>query len=395
MTPAGPPGAGGESLEDLVGALARRYPRVAISHEWLTVPGGSEKVVTSLLDLLPGAELFVSVYDPAPWPEAIKGRAVHPSFLNRIPGSRKHYARLLPLMDRAFRSFDLDGYDLIVSSNHASAKNVRTPPGAVHVCYCHTPMRYIWEPSFLAGERLGRVGRLAFRACLPYLRRTDLRGARQPSLFIANSTVVAERIALRYGRQAKVIHPPVEVSRFLDRPREAGPDAPYLVFGRVVPYKRVDLAVAACRRMGRRLLVAGEGRDLVRVRAIAGEGATFLGRVPDEEVASLFARSRALLFPGEEDFGIVPVEAQAAGLPVIGNGNGGVRDSVVDGVGGVLYEQETVDGLCAAIERFEGMQMPEPPIRASALRFAPARFQREMAQVLLEAGEGLPQARAD
>jgi glycosyltransferase involved in cell wall biosynthesis len=367
---------------------------VAISHEWLTVPGGSEKVLISLLDLLPGADLFVSVYDPSPWPEAIKGRVVRPSFLNRIPGARRQYARMLPLMDLAFRSFDLSGYDLIVSSNHASAKNVQTPPNAVHVCYCHTPMRYVWEPSFLDGERLGHLGRLAFRASLPYLRRTDLRGARQPGLFIANSTIVAERIALHYGLEAKVVHPPVEVSRFFDRPREPGPDAPYLVFGRVVPYKRVDVAVAACRCMGRQLVVAGEGRDLTRVRAMAGEGVTFLGRVPDAEMASLFARSRALLFPGEEDFGIVPVEAQAAGLPVIGNANGGVRDSVVDGVSGVLYEQETVDGLCAAIERFEAMRMPEAPIRASAARFVPIHFQRGMACALLEAGGGAPKARA-
>ena len=374
------------SLTALAGALAARYPRSAVVHEWLTVPGGSEKVISSLLELLPAAELFVSVYDPQPWPRGIKDRTVHPSFLNRVPGASTHYSRLLPLMDAAFRSFDLSGFDLIVSSNHASAKNVRTPAGAIHVCYCHTPMRYLWDPSFLAGERLGRVGRLGFSAALPMLRRADLRGARQPHLFVANSTVVAERIAEYYGREAVVVHPPVDVARFHGVKRTAAVDAPYLVFGRVVPYKRVDLAVAACERIGRPLIVAGEGRDLERVRSMAGPGTTFLGRVPDADIPGLFASSRALLFPGEEDFGIVPVEAQAAGLPVVGNALGGVRDSVADAVSGVLYDDPSLDGLCAAIERFEGLELSENAIRANAERFGPARFQSEMTRVLLGAG---------
>jgi glycosyltransferase involved in cell wall biosynthesis len=380
------PDAGQATLSELAAALAARYPRSALVHEWLTVPGGSEKVVARLLEILPAAELFVSVYDPDPWPPEITGRPVHASFLNRIPGASTHYSWLLPLMDQAFRSFDLSGFDLIVSSNHASAKNVRTPPGSVHVCYCHTPMRYLWDPSFLAGERLGRVGSLGFAAALPWLRRADLRGARQPDLFIANSTVVAERIREYYGRDAQVVHPPVDVERFMGVPRTAAPDAPYLVFGRVVPYKRVDLAVRACERMGRPLVVAGVGRDLERVRALAGPNTTFLGRVSDEEVPGLFAGSRALLFPGEEDFGIVPVEAQAAGLPVIGNALGGVRDSVSDGESGVLYTDANLDGLCEAIERFEGLTLSEGTIRANAERFAPMRFQRAMAQALIAAG---------
>lgn len=372
---------------DLVGALAERYPRVAISHEWLTVPGGSEKVVLALLELLPHAELFVSVYDPAPWPPQITERPVHTSFLNRLPGASRHYARLLPLMDLAFRSFDLSGFDLVVSSNHAYAKNVRVPAPGVHLCYCHTPVRYVWDPSFLAGEQLGRVGRVAFSACLPYLRRADLRGAAGPDRYVANSTVVAQRIADRYQREAEVVHPPVEISRFLERPRVAGHEEPYLVFGRVVPYKRVDLAVAACERLGRQVIVAGDGRDMDRVRRVAGPHTTFAGRVSDQEVADLFARSRALLLPGEEDFGIVPVEAQAAGLPVIGNARGGVRDSVVDGETGVLYTDATLDGLCAAIERFEAIApLDEQAARRNARRFAPDVFANAITRALLDAG---------
>jgi glycosyltransferase involved in cell wall biosynthesis len=211
----------------------------------------------------------------------------------------------------------------------------------------------------------------------------DLRGSRQPDSYVANSTVVAERIALRYGREAEVVHPPVEVARFLGRARESRADAPYLVFGRVVPYKRADLAVAACERLGREVIVAGEGRDMERVRAVAGPHTTFLGRVADRDMADLFAGARALLLPGEEDFGIVPVEAQAGGLPVIGNSAGGVRDSVLDGETGVLYEDATLEGLCGAIERFEALDLDDVAVRANARRFAPDRFMRDMGRVML------------
>ncbi len=387
--------------DELRAALADRYRRVAVSHEWLTIPGGSEKVLAAILELFPHAELFTSVYDPEPWPAVITDRPVHASFLNRLPGATRHYARLLPLMDAAFRSFDLRGFDLVISSNHACAKNVRAPAQATHVCYCHTPMRYAWDPSFLATERVSPIGRLAFAAALPRLRRVDLRGAAGVDRFIANSTVVAQRIADYYKREAVVIHPPVEVERFLHRPpatdSPAGSDSPagagdgltgaqrppYLVFGRVVPYKRVDLAVQACTRLERPLIVAGDGRGLEQVRSLAGPDTTILGHVPDAHVAELFARCRALLLPGEEDFGIVPVEAQAAGLPVIANARGGVRDSVLDGETGVLYDDATVDGLCAAIERAETISFDDRALRANAAQFRPQCFTEAFASALL------------
>jgi glycosyltransferase involved in cell wall biosynthesis len=373
-------------MEALRAALAERFPRVAVSHEWLTIPGGSEKVVLAILDLLPHAEVFTTVYEPAPWPAALRDRPVHPSVLDRLPGARRHYPRLLPLMDRAFRRFDLSGFDLVISSNHACAKNVRAAPGTPHVCYCHTPMRYAWDPAFLAGERLGRVQRLAVGALLPWLRRVDRRGASGVGTFVANSSFVAGRIRAAYDRPATVVHPPVDIVRFAGAPRADG-DAPYLVFGRVVPYKRVDLAVEACVRTGRRLLVAGEGRDLDHVRALAAGHASieFLGHVPDEEVGDLFARSRALLFPGIEDFGIVAVEAQAAGLPVVGLGVGGLRESVRDGETGVLYDEPSAAGLAAAIERFEGLEFDPARLRAHASRFAPEAFAERFGRVVLGA----------
>jgi glycosyltransferase involved in cell wall biosynthesis len=359
-----------------------RYGRVAVTHEWLTIPGGSERVVAGILDLVPQAELFTTIYDPAPWVPPIAGRPVHTTALDRIPGARTHYPKLLPLMDAAWRRVDLSGFDLVVSSSHACAKNVRTAPDVPHVCYCHTPMRYVWDPAFLAGERLGVLGRSAFRAALPRLRSTDLRGARGVDVFVANSSVVAERIERFYGRASTVVHPPVDVDGRLATPRTASSGAPYLVFGRVVPYKRVDLAVQACEALGRPLIVAGAGRDLDRVRTMAGPHTTFVGAVSDEALAGLLSSSRALLFPGEEDFGIVPVEAQAAGLPVVGYAGGGVRDSVVDAVTGVLYDEGGLDGLTAAIERFETLALAEADVRANAVRFGPERFAREFASVL-------------
>lgn len=365
----------------LVAKLARRFPRVAITHEWLTTPGGSEQVVAEILKLFPQAEIYTSVYDRGQWSSILSGHPVHPSFLDKLPGARESYAKLLPLMNRAFRSFDLSGYDLVISSNHACAKNVVTTGETLHVCYCHTPMRYAWDPSFLAGEQLGAGGRLAARALLPRLRRQDYRAAQGPDAFIANSSYVAARIKRHYGRDATVINPPVEVERYLDIPRATGDY--YLALGRVVPYKRVHLAVAACEQLGRPIKVAGVGRGLPAVHAVAGSHTEFLGRVPHADLPGLLAGARALLFPGEEDFGIVPVEAMAAGVPVIGYGVGGVRDSVVDGESGLMFAEQTADSLADAILRFESTPFSETDVREQARGFGPERFRRELAEFVL------------
>jgi glycosyltransferase involved in cell wall biosynthesis len=369
----------GETDAERIERLRARYPRVAIVHEWLTIPGGSEDVVIELLKMFPHAELFTTIYDPSPWPELIKDRPVHVSWLDRIPGAKQRYPKLLPLMNGAFRAFDLSGFDLVLSSNHASAKNVRTPPGALHVCYCHTPMRYAWEEAFLDGE-VGSTTRVLIRPLLAWLRRQDLKGSRSPDVFVANSHHVAARIERYYGRSAEVVHPPVDVEHYLALRRAPGDF--YLVFGRVVPYKRVDLAVAACARLDRPLKVAGGGRALAAVGALASERTELLGRVSEDERDALLSGARALLFPGEEDFGIVPVEAQASGVPVIAYGVGGAGESVLDGRTGVLFEEQTVAGLAGAIERFEGMRLNGEDARENARRFGRDRFREEMAAVI-------------
>jgi glycosyltransferase involved in cell wall biosynthesis len=336
--------------------------------------------VLELLEMFPEADLFTSVYDPDPWPAQITDRTVHSSYLNRIPGAARHYPKLLPLMNRAFRSFDLSGFDLILSSSHACAKNVRTPPGVLHVCYCHTPMRYAWDAGFLQGEDVGRLTRMVLPPLLAWLRRQDLAGASGPDVFVANSRHVAERIRRCYGRSAEIVHPPVDVAHFLALPR--APEDFYLVFGRVVPYKRVDLAVAASESLPRALEVAGDGRALDAVRAAAGDSVKFLGKVSAGERDRLLGGARALLFPGEEDFGIVPVEAQAAGVPVIAYGVGGATESVLDGRTGVLFAEQTVAGLASAIELFEGLDLDEEEVRENAARFGRGRFRTEMAAVI-------------
>jgi glycosyltransferase involved in cell wall biosynthesis len=371
----------------LLEGLRERFGRVAVVHDWLTIPGGSELVVMELLEMFPSAELFTSVYDPGPWPPRITERPVHPSYLNRLPGASRHYPKLLPLMNGAFRSFDLSGFDLVLSSSHACAKNVRTDPGTLHVCYCHTPMRYAWEEGFLEGEEVGRLTRLLLPPLLARLRRQDLAGASGPDVFVANSRHVAERIERYYGRGAQIVHPPVRVEHFLGLERD--PEDYYLAFGRVVPYKRVDLAVAACSALGRRLKVAGDGRALDAVRSrSSGSGIEFLGKVSESERDRLMAGARALLFPGEEDFGIVPVEAQAAGVPVIAYGVGGAVETVSDGVTGTLFDQQTGPSLAAAIERFEGLELDEGAVRRNALQFGNERFQSEMADVIARASGG-------
>jgi FkbM family methyltransferase len=374
--------ASGDVPANAVEDMRRRFPRVAITHEWLTVPGGSEKVVLAMLDLFEDAELFTSVYDPEPWPERIAARPVHTSFLDRLPGARRIYPRLLPLMNAAFESFDLADFDLVISSNHACAKNVVTRPGTLHVCYCHTPMRYAWEPEFLREEALSPVVRALLPALVSRLRRQDFAAAQRPDLFVANSRHVAARISKYYRRSARVVHPPVDVAPLLRQPR--APQDHYLVLGRLVPYKRADVAVAACERLGRPVKVAGEGRSLDAVRAVAGPHTELLGYVDDDAVLELLRGARGLLFPGEEDFGIVPVEAQAAGMPVIAYGVGGVRDSVIDGETGVLYDDPSVDGLCGAITAFEHREFDEAAIRENARGFGPERFRAEFAEVIDE-----------
>jgi glycosyltransferase involved in cell wall biosynthesis len=343
--------------------------RVALVHDWLTGMRGGERCLEVFAELFPDADLYTLLHVPGSVSPVIERRRVVTSFIQRLPQAERRYRQYLPLFPAAVRAFDLRGYDLVLSSSHAVAKSVRVPAGALHVCYCFTPMRYVWdlyEDYF--GARAGLAARLVMPPVAAWLRRWDRRTAAGVHHFVAISRFVADRIRRAYGREADVIYPPVDVSRFR---MEEGPGEFYLVVSALTPYKRVDLAVEACNRLGRRLVVVGSGPEERRLRALAGPTVELLGWRDDARVAELYARCRALLFPPLEDFGITPLEAMAAGRPVIAFGEGGARETVVPpGEGepptGLFFARQTVEDLADAIRRFE----------ASAHQFEPKALRR-------------------
>jgi len=330
--------------------------KVALVHDWLTGMRGGERCLEVFCELFPDADLFTLLHVPGSVTPAIERRRVVTSFIQRIPGAASGYRRLLPLFPAAVGRFDLRGYDLVLSSSHAVAKGVRVPPGAQHVCYCFTPMRYVWDLyDDYFGRRAGAVTRLLMPPAAAILREWDRRTARGVHHFVAISHFIADRIRRAYDRVAEVIYPPVDVARF--RVDESAEDF-YLVVSALAPYKRVDLAVEAANRLGRRLLVIGTGPEERRLRAMAGAGVEFLGWRDDAQVADHYARCRALLFPAVEDFGIAPLEAMASGRPVIALGRGGALETVVPpGTAapptGLFFEEQTADDLAGAIREFE------------------------------------------
>lgn len=350
--------------------------KIALVHYWLTTMRGGEKVLEELCRLYPQADIFTHVIDPDRISPVITSHQVTTSFIARLPGARRHYQKYLPLMPMALEQLDLRGYDLVISSESGPAKGVVTGENTLHLCYCHTPMRYLWGMYHDYRECAGVFTRYAMGPIFHRLRLWDLASASRVDHFIANSTAVQHRIAKIYRRDADVIHPPVAVETFTP----GIPQDFYLCCSQLVPYKRIDIAVKAFNRLGKKLMVVGEGEDLQRLRKIAGPSVHMLGSQSQERLRQLYATCRALVFPGEEDFGIVPVEAMAAGRPVIAYGRGGVRDTVINDVTGLLYDGADVDGLIAAIGQFEARidRFDSAVIATHAAQFSGARFRSEI-----------------
>jgi glycosyltransferase involved in cell wall biosynthesis len=344
--------------------------RVALVHDWLTGMRGGERCLEVFCELFPDADLYTLLHVPGSVSPVIERRRIVTSFLQRLPAAAARYRYYLPLFPAAMRAFDFSAYDLVLSSSHAVAKAARPRRGATHVCYCFTPMRYIWD---LYDDYFGARAPLAARLGMPpiaaALRRWDRRTSARVGRFVAISHFVADRIRRVWGRDSDVIHPPVDVARFSIA--DDGARDYYLVVSALVPYKRVDIAVEAATRMGRRLLVVGSGPEAARLRALAGPSVEFLGWRDDTRVAELYARARAVLFPSMEDFGIVPLEAMAAGRPVVAYGVGGATETVIglDGDGaatGVFFPEQSVESLVGAMTTLE----------ANAHRFEPKTLRR-------------------
>ncbi len=359
--------------------------RVALVHDWLTGMRGGEKVLLELVRLLPEADVFTLLWNRGSVAPEIERRVRATSFLQKLPFIATAYRNYLPLFPAAIRSLDLGGYDLVLSSSHAVAHAAPVPPGARHISYVHTPMRYLWDAR-ADYFQFGR-GRLWKRAALatvsPWLRRFDRRAALRVDRFVANSRHVRDRIRRIYGRDAEVIYPPVDTDFFTPG---APPEDYYLIVSSLEPYKRIDLAVDAFSGGRRRLLIAGSGTLDRELRARARPPVEFLGAVSDEKLCDLYRRARALVFPGREDFGMVPVEAQACGRPVICYGAGGALESVVEGRTGVYFQAPTAPALWEAVERAENIDWDPDAIRRHSLSFSRPQFQARMKALLDEYG---------
>lgn len=354
--------------------------KVAIVHDFLVQMGGGEKVVEVLHDMFPDAPVYTSVYDAAAMPRHYQTWDIRTSFMQRLPAKRITHRLALLLYPLAFESLDLGGYDLVISSSSAFAKGILTPSDTVHISYTHTPMRYAWSSrNYMRNERASRPLRLLLSPGLHYLRIWDAVAASRVDRYVANSHTVARRIRKFYGRDSVVIYPPVDTRRF--RISEKVSDY-YIIVSRFIPYKRLDLAIDAFNRLGIPLKIVGGGRQRKALEARAGKNVEFLGRVSDSDLPEILSRARGYIMPGEEDFGIAPVEANACGLPVIAYGAGGALDTQIDGLTGVLFHEQTVDSLCQAVCRAEATEFDPQAIRAHALQFDTDRFRESLSSLI-------------
>lgn len=362
--------------------------RTAIVHDYFTQLGGAERVTEEIARMMPDSALFSTVTVPSQMPKSLAGKQMITSWMQHLPGMKNWYRLYFPLYPFAVESLDLSDFDLVISSSSGYAKGVRTRPNALHVCYCHTPMRWAWSfDQYSARESMGQFNRWILPHMVRPLRKWDLSAAQRPDYYVANSKAVANRIKSIYGRSSHVIYPPINLHRF--RPSIEQEDY-YIVLSRLVSYKRIDIAIEACTRLNRRLLVIGEGPDRDRLETLAGPTVSFLGRLTDSEVEQHASRCRALLFPGEEDFGMAPLEIAAAGRPTIAFRAGGAIETIIEGTTGVFFDKQDPFELMAAIEKFEQQEWSSQALRAHAQRFSADVFQDSFREFL--ANLGCPQS---
>lgn len=357
--------------------------KVALVHDHLVQDGGAERVVRTLMKMYPDAPLYTLLYDPQKMGPDFVGRNIRTSVLQKIPGATRYYKALLPLIDGAFRRFDLSGYDVVISSSSGWAKSVRTGPHTTHVCYCHTPIRYLWSDSerYIKELPFPAPVKWLIRLLRPRLRCNDRRASSHVDVFVANSRHVAERITRYYDRHSVVIYPPVAIDQFAP---SATKDDYFLVATRLEPYKRVDLVIEVFNKLKWPLKIMGSGTDAARLKGLAGPTVTFTGRVSDAERKELFARARGFLNPQEEDFGITIVEALASGTPVIAYCVGGAAEILTSGKTGLLFTPQTAAALEQAVRRFDPSDFSPDVLRRRAADFSEDRFASELKTVVTE-----------
>jgi glycosyltransferase involved in cell wall biosynthesis len=354
--------------------------RVAVVHDYFTQHGGAENVAGELYNLVPQADMFATVALDEYVPACIPRGRLQTSWMQNLPRIADFYRLYFPLYPLGVQSLDLSRYDLVISSSSGYGKGVRTRSDALHVCYCHTPMRWIWRyHDYVHRENLAASKKLLLPVVLKGLKAWDIDAARQPDQYVANSRVVAQRIRDCYGREAVVIPPPIDASRFVLQPRQ---EDYYLVLARLVSYKRIDLAISACNILGKRLVVIGGGPESSKLRALAGPTVAILGYVSDVEATRYASECRALLFPGEEDFGMAPLELAAAGRPTIAFRAGGALETIVEGTTGIFFDKQDVSSVAEAILRFEKMDWDPQALRTHALRFDVGQFRRKFYDLL-------------
>jgi len=356
--------------------------KIALVHDWLNQIGGAEDVLDKLLSYYPDAPLYTSIYDRPKMPQHWQQHDFRTLFLDRLPGIYRQHQRYLPLYPLAWGALDLSAYDVVLSNKSGFCHGVRVGDNTLHICYCLAPTRYVWQfQSYAARENLGRAARWGVQSLLPWLRHWDKRAADRVHHFIAISSDIQARIEQYYGRESVIIYPPVDVvERFAPVPQQ---EDYFLSLGRLIPYKRVDLIVEACTRLNLPLKVGGVGRDMEKLKAIAGPSVEFLGFVPDQDLPGLFARCKAFVFPGLEDFGITPVQAQAAGRPVIAFAGGGALDTVIEGKTGVLFREQTVKSLMEALQGFDADAFDPQTIRQHALQFDSSVFKQKITSYVI------------
>jgi glycosyltransferase involved in cell wall biosynthesis len=358
--------------------------KMAFVHDWLTGMRGGERVLEVLCERYPEAELFTLLHVRGSVVPSIEQRAIHTSALQRLPGIRHYYRECLPLFPALVEQFDLEPFDIVVSSSHCVAKSVLTRPDAVHICYCHTPMRYAWDqfPAYFGPQRIGSIANRAMRQAMAAMARWDRSTAGRVDRYVTNSQHVARKIDRYYNREATVVYPPVDTEFF--QPGSAVPERYALIVSALVPYKRIEVAIDACSRAGVPLKIVGGGPDRPRLERLSDSNVEFLGRLSDEHVRDLYRRAAFTLMPGEEDFGIVPVESQACGRPVIAFGRGGACETVIHGETGVLVDEPTSGAFADAIAEAMTHRFDPVVIRRHAERFGRARFGDEMSALIAE-----------